>query len=462
MDNLKLTSGSVIHFAGIGGIGMSGLAKMFAENGFMVSGSDRDAARPENQRIIKALENSGIRIFPQDGSFIRSVKPDFMVYSSAVEEGNPDFTAAEIPRIHRSQALAEAIRQMQNCVSVAVSGSAGKTTVTAWLAETMFLCGMAPSCLNGGLLNRFASDSNPGNYIHGSGQYMIFEADESDKSLTAYSPDFALLMNIGTDHYSKEELTAVFGRFIANVKRGLVIEASAYERLKRLIPPHLKVTVFDGGDWELTGYHQTNGKIMISINHLPEFQIPMSGRHNAVNALAIVAMLDMLGLPFEETAAGLTQFQGVWRRFDYAGRMTSGARVYDDYAHNVEKICSCINSAQELTPGGRVFAIFQPHGFGPLGFMRQELLPALERILRQEDRFIFLPPFYAGGTSSFKPTSQEVAAEYSRLGSREYFCYSERDLVRAMLAEEAGGNDLVLIMGARDNSLSSWAKTLTR
>ncbi len=461
-----MAPGAGLHFVGIGGIGMSGLAGMLAEQGYKVTGSDRGADRPENRRIIGALENAGVRIFPQDGSFRKACEPDFLIYSSAIEEDNADFAAApDIPRIHRSAALAAAINAMNGCCSIAVSGSCGKTTVTGWLGETMYLAGMDPTCLNGGLMNRFRSECNAGNYRHGNGGYMVFEADESDRSLVTYSPDYGLIMNIGTDHYSKEELAEVFGRFIGKLKKGVIVEKDAWLRLKKYIPSRLKTVVFDGdgleGDWRLTGYRYHDGKITAEINGSLAIELPMSGRHNAVNAMAIVAVMDVLGVAPERTAALLKEFKGVWRRFDYAGRTVNGARVYDDYAHNVEKIASCIASAQELTPDGRVFAVFQPHGFGPFGFMRGELLSALEKVLRPDDCFVFLPPFYAGGTSSFSPTSQEVAEEYRTKGRRRYEVYSERNELAAMLTREAGERDLILIMGARDNSLSDWASEIS-
>jgi UDP-N-acetylmuramate--alanine ligase len=462
-----LPAGAALHFVGVGGIGMSGLAGMLAGMGYRVTGSDRGAKQPENQRIIGALERAGIRIFAQDGSFAGDGLPDFLVYSSAIEEDNADFVAApRVPRIHRAVTLAAAINAMTDCCSIAVSGSCGKTTVTGWLGETMYLAGLDPSCLNGGLMNRFRADACAGNYRHGRGGYMVFEADESDRSLVAYSPDYGLIMNIGTDHYSKEELAEVFGRFIGRLKKGLVVEREAWTRLKKYIPPHLKTVVFDGdgveGDWRLTGYRAANGTIIAEVNGSQIIELPLSGRHNAVNAVAVMAVMDLLGVPAERTVPLLKEFKGVWRRFDFAGRTPAGARVYDDYAHNVEKIASCIASAQELTPDGRVFAVFQPHGFGPLGFMRGELLPALESVLRRDDCFIFLPPFYAGGTSSFKPTSQEVAAEYAAQGGRDYRVCGERRELGALLRAEAGPNDLILIMGARDNSLSDWAAELTR
>ncbi len=462
-----IPKGSHLHFVGIGGIGMSGLAKMLVEQGFKVTGSDRGADKPENRRIIDTLANSGIRIFPQNGSFSEISEPDYLIYSSAIETDNPDFQAApNTPREHRAMTLAAAINGMEHCTAIAVSGSCGKTTVTGWLGETMYLAGMEPTCLNGGLMNRFHTEDNAGNYVHGDGKYLVFEADESDGSLVAYSPDYALIMNIGTDHYSKAELAELFGQFIGKVRKGIVIECDAWHRLRGFIPDHLKVVVFDGdgqeGQWRLTGYRYTEGRIVGEVNNSFKFEIPLSGKHNAVNAMAVMAMMDILGVPPEKSAPLLKEFKGVWRRFDYMGKMPNGARVYDDYAHNVEKIASCIASAQELVSDGRVFAIFQPHGFGPLGFMRKDLLPELEKTLRADDRFIFLPPYYAGGTSSFKPTSEEVAAEYQSRGTKNYSSFPYRSDIVAMLQDEATNKDLVLIMGARDNSLSDWALEITK
>ena len=137
-----------------------------------------------------------------------------------------------------------------------------------------------------------------------------------------------------------------------------------------------------------------------------------------------------------------------------------GAAVYDDYAHNPEKIVSCIRAAQEIT-SGRVFAVFQPHGFGPLGFMRDVLFKKLEKVLGREDEFILLSPFYAGGTSSFKPTSEEVSTDYKRKGNKKYSCCVSRLELTEYLWTNAQSNDIILIMGARDNSLSDYAKSLT-
>lgn len=468
---VNIQPGASLHFIGIGGIGMSGLAQMYAASGFRVSGSDRGADRQENKRIFDALTAQGIEIFPQDGSYIQKTAPDFLVYSTAIEEDNPDFKAgANIPRIHRASALASAMASLEGVTKIAVAGSCGKTTVTAWLAETMFLQGMDPSFLNGGLGNRFRTPVNAGNYYHGTGNMFVFEADESDKSLLDYEPDYALILNIGTDHYSKDELARVFSDFIRKVKKGVVIEKTVFNMIDKSCLCHVDVKIFCGDiavspyqqgiHWHITSYKCSHEGINAVINDEHEIVLPIPGVHNAANALSIVAMMEMLGLPKEKSIPALPMFKGVWRRNDYAGRMPSGAKVYDDYAHNVEKIASSIATARQLVKGN-VYAVFQPHGFGPLGFMRKELLPALEKVLTDKDVFVFLPPFYAGGTSAFEPTSEDVVAEYKRKGKKHYLSFPNRLQAEEYLSAAAAQDDIILIMGARDNSLSDWAKAMT-
>jgi UDP-N-acetylmuramate--alanine ligase len=199
---------------------------------------------------------------------------------------------------------------------------------------------------------------------------------------------------------------------------------------------------------------------MVAFNNKFEFQLPMPGRHNAANALAIVAAFDLLGLPLDGVVAALSGFKGVWRRCDYAGKLESGARVYDDYAHNVEKIISSMNAARE-NASGKIIVIFQPHGFAPLGFMRDELFLELEKNMTENDVFALLPPYYAGGTTSFKPTSEEVAADYKTKSRKKYEYFMDRLHAETYIRRNTSGNDVVVIMGARDNSLAEWAKQLT-
>ena len=179
-----------LHFVGVGGIGMSALAAMALDRGHRVSGSDRGAERPENARIIDALKSAGVTIYPQDGSFMRHETPDFLVYSTAIEEGNPDFAAGKaLPRMHRSELLAKLLGELpSHTLSIAVTGSCGKSTATAYAAEALLNLGADPGCLNGALVTRFSCRGQAGNYRPGS-DFFVFEADESDKSLLNYSAD---------------------------------------------------------------------------------------------------------------------------------------------------------------------------------------------------------------------------------------------------------------------------------
>jgi len=453
----QIKAGDKIHFVGVGGIGMSALAQFFVAHACEVSGSDRGAEQSENQAIIAPLKAQNIKIFPQDGSFIKTVKPDCLLYSTAIEDDNPDFLAApEIPRVHRAAALAAAINLNDKQISIAVTGSCGKTTVTAWLAEALYNLDAAPACLNGGLINSFRTPDCAGNYRHGEGKYFVFEADESDKSLLVYKADYVLILNMGTDHYPKEELIEVFATFAAKAGKGVILEQEVFDLIKNRLPKNLPVLVFCS---DMREYKIVDGQARAQINDI-EITLPVFGEHNAYNAAAVFAMLSELDYDSDSAKKAIENFNGVWRRFDYAGKTVKGAAVYDDYAHNPEKIASCIRAAQEITTG-KVFAVFQPHGFGPLGFMRDALHDELEKVLRSDDEFILLPPFYAGGTSSFKPTSEEVTASYQQAGNKKYSSYVSRAELTEYLKMTTKNDDIILIMGARDNSLSDYAKSLT-
>jgi UDP-N-acetylmuramate--alanine ligase len=465
-NNLKINflPGTKLHFIGIGGIGMSGLAHMLQTAGCIISGSDRGINQPENDPIFSPLRTLSMKLFAQDGSYYKAFKPDYIIYSTAIEADNQDFTVApNIPRVHRSAALATAMQLPDTGKMIAISGSCGKTTVTAWLAETLCRSGADPSFLTGGLVNRFRASNAPGNYYHGTDEYFIFEADESDKSLLAYEPEYALLLNIGTDHYEKDELVRVFSEFARRIKHGLVVEKSVYKMLEPGCTDHLEIKTFSTTDrdcdWFLSDYKSSPAGIHITINDNLSLALPAPGIHNAANALAMIAMFDILNKPLEQLLPEIAEFSGVWRRSDYAGLLASGAKVYDDYAHNVEKIVAGFSALRE-TISGKLIIIFQPHGFGPLGFMRDELLKALEINLHENDLFAMLPPYYAGGTSSFKPTAQEVIDEFNSLGKKTYRCFANRIEAEKYLNEYATANDAVIIMGARDNSLSTWAAEL--
>ena len=469
-----------IHFVGAGGIGMSGLAQMFVDLGCTVTGSDRALGHPENERIFEALRRCGVKLHPQDGSvYADGYAPDAIVFSTAIEDDNPDFKCAPpgTRRLHRSEALSLGIGALHRRFTIAVTGTCGKTTVSAWLADAIDRLGGDPGMLSGGYVKRFRKGGAAGNYRGGLGRDFVIEADESDKSLLNYVPDTALILNIGTDHYSRKELAEVFRKFAMSARMCAVMELDAFREIGPEKFPASKMILLFSGDPDapvscagrhvlrLESYRVADGSAWCSFNGLPEIRLPMPGRHNALNALAVHTVLTSRGYDSMDALKAVSEFSGVARRFDRAGVMANGALVIDDYAHNVEKLASCIRAAQELTPDGRVVTVFQPHGYAPLRFMREALAAALPPLLRPADEFIFLPVYYAGGTASFSPTSAE-AAETCRnaLGDRAgaVKAFDDRLACSAYLDGAVKRGDVVIIAGARDESLSIWAKSLTK
>ena len=469
-----------IHFVGIGGIGMSGLAQMFRDLGCVVTGSDRALGHPENERIFAALRKCGAKLYPQDGSvYADGYAPDAIVYSTAIEEDNPDFRCAPpgTRRLHRSKALSLGIGALRGRFTVAVTGTCGKTTVSAWLADALDRLGGDPGMLSGGYVKRFREDGAAGNYRGGSGRGFVIEADESDKSLLNYVPDAALILNIGTDHYSREELAEVFLKFSLSARSCVVMELAAFKEIGPEKFPAGKMVLLFSGDPDapvscagrsvlrLDSYRVADGSAWCSFNGLPEIRLPMPGRHNALNALAVHTVLTSRGYDSMDALKAVSEFSGVARRFDRAGVMANGALVIDDYAHNVEKLASCIRAAQELAPEGRVVTVFQPHGFAPLRFMREALANALSDLLRPADEFIFLPVYYAGGTASFSPTSAEVAETCRNapgIDTGAIRDFDDRSECERHLKTAVKRGDVVIVAGARDESLSIWAKSLTK
>lgn len=321
--------------------------------------------------------------------------------------------------------------------------------------------------ISGALSKRYRNENNAGNFRAGQGDFLVFEADESDKSLLAYGADYAVILNIATDHYSKEELAEVFASFLCNIRKGAVISRQVADALNNTFPAGLEIKIFDekphdGSSPAYTLQEYFPGKQPAArFADGAEIKLPASGKHTAMNALAIRSLAEMTGLDDAAVLAALENFDGVWRRNDFAGKTPSGASVFDDYAHNPEKIISCLSGMREGI-SGRVFAVFQPHGYKPFGFMEGSLFELLDGSLEKDDRFILLEPFYAGGTSSFSPHSSDVCRKWQELSAapERFMFFPDRGSLKEFLHEKTAADDVIVIMGARDNSLSIFASSL--
>ena len=462
-----------LFLAGLGGIGMSALAQLLRWQGYTVAGSDRETAGPGRDELYAKLRAQGITIWPQDGSGVRAVRPALLVYSTALEEDNPDFAAtAELgcAREHRARALAAALNRLPGR-QIAVAGSAGKTSVTAWLASTLRHLGLPTLCVGGGYSHEACDARHPGNFsADPNPEGLVAEVDESDGSLTAFTPDYGVLLNVGTDHFSRDHLLELFQRFLRGCREGAVFPASLAHELH--LPPDLPAFQFQPAGNPPPGnapetvvtpehYHPGPDGCDFSVAGLGRCQVRQYGRHSAANAAAVIATLRLLGLPPHPEAwrNALGAFRGVARRFDRAGTTATGLPVYDDYAHNVEKIGAAIATAQDAHPDHGLLILFQPHGFGPFKFMRDALLDTLRRQLRPADRIALLPVYYAGGTSTFTPTAHEVADGY-RAAGLDVLDFLDKPQAASFIADGANGAAAILVLGARDPALPAWCHSL--
>ena len=382
---------------------MSALAQALVSLGRSVSGADRVVSSSDRTLwppSIRRLESMGVKVFPDDGSGV-DASIQRVIVSTAIESDNPGLAKAQelgIPVLHRAAALAEALSAFK---LVAVAGTCGKSTVTAMLAHVLAECGLDPFCVNGAAVVGWNGSVRPGK-----GQYAVAEVDESDKSLTAFSPYAAIITNASADHYSKEEMDEVFDAFVKDVP-GPVIDGR---------------------------------KVSCSAD------CSLPGEHNRQNAGLALAMAVALGADEQKARAALTDFPGVERRLQRIGRCGE-AMVFDDYAHNPEKLHAMLTTLQAQTEKG-VAVVWRPHGYGPLRKMLEPLAAMFSATLRPQDRLILLPVYDAGGTADRSVQSDALAARVP--GS--VFLQTPEEVYRLLMAQ-ASAFGAIVTAGARDPGL---------
>jgi len=437
------------HFVGIAGSGMSALAQFLARKGAPVSGSDRSFDRglfPESRAQLEAL---GITLHPQDGSGVEGAGT--VVLSTAIEPSIPDVAEAQrlgVTLLHRSEVLAALVATHR---SIAITGTSGKSTTVAMVFEILKGLGQDPGLITGGDLRALQAEGHWGNAWAGESDLLVLEADESDGSVVRYQPALGVVLNLQKDHKAEDEVLEMFRTFRLNCREHLVVAASP--DLADLHPG--AITFGPGSSWTLEAFEDTEAGSRFQVRGVA-FELPVPGRHNAENALAALATCAALGLSLEAMVAPLARFQGVARRFQEVGT-ARGITVVDDFGHNPAKVAASLATAASRSR--RVLAVFQPHGYGPLRFLRTEFVRAFAASLRPQDRLLFLPVFYAGGTVNPTPTSEEVVCDLVRLGSPAE-AVADRAALVARIAAEAREGDLVIVMGARDPSLSALCREI--
>jgi UDP-N-acetylmuramate--alanine ligase len=438
------------YFCGIGGAGMSPLARLLAARGNSVVGSDRSFDAGRNADFFRELRSEGISLVPQDGSYVSSDITHF-VFTRAVEDSIPDIRIAKELSLHlikRPLLMAEIFKCTDN---IAVGGTSGKSTTTGMIAHILNTLGRAPTVMNGAVMLNFNS-----NFLNGDGGIAVFEADESDghDDVVACCPaEIAVLTNVSLDHFSLDELHDIFGGFVSKAHRGAVLSADCELSmgLKDLNPRSITFGISEVADYSISRY---------------PVQLSIPGEHNKVNALAAIAACSLYGIEPAEAMEVLRSFKGIKRRLELVGE-GQGVRVIDDFASNPGKIAASLSTV--ISGAQRVFAVFQPHGFAPTKMMKQGYIDTFKGVLRAQDVLVMPDIYFAGGTANVVNgelvmlpkdiSSNDIVSGVIAAGKQSVYIPERKDIV-GFIGKQAKEGDVVLVMGSRDETLSDFALEL--
>lgn len=465
---LKHRSGKLdaIHFVGIGGIGMSGIATILHHLGYKVQGSD--IAKNSN---TKRLEDAGIKVYiGHHGENIQNVS--FVVVSTAIDQNNPEIKEAllkNIPVIRRAEMLAELMRS--KC-SVAISGTHGKTTTTSLVASVFEAAGLSPTVINGGIIQNRATNA----YL-GSSNYFITEADESDATFLYLPSTVAVITNIDADHLDFykdfERLICAFKSFILNLPlNGFAVACIDHKVVRNLIEKisDRKIITYgiESEDADIQAFNidfdKNQSKFDVKINHpnvngaliVKEFILNTLGQHNILNALAAISVAIEFDFDMQAIKNGLKSFQGVKRRFTKIMEY-NGAIVIDDYAHHPEEVRATLATARLVAQkqNGKIIAIFQPHRYSRVKY----LFDVFVNCFNEADQ-LYVTDIYGAGEQSIEGiTGQRFVEHIQNTGRHRNASFiANSDQIPKIVEKETMPGDIVVMMGA--GSISSWANNL--
>lgn len=442
-----------VFFIGVAGTGMSAIAQYLKGIGKEVGGSDRYFTPDAVNDTRNKLEAEGIQCFLQDGSGITD-QTDLVVVSTAVEDTVPEVQKArglDIPIIKRSELLALIAASKK---TIAVGGTSGKSTTSAMLFDILQHAGMEPSIISGAGLVSIIREGKIGNAKVGGGEWLVIEADESDGSIVQYHPEIGLLLNVDKDHKEIEVLMDVFARFRANSRLFSVNRGHALASQLSVDPSRDFSAVPDtDAAYQAEGFQQEGLQVRFTINLVP-FILNTVGRHSMENALAAASVAQMVGVPLEVSAEALARYEGIYRRHQVFGQK-NGVWLIDDYAHNPAKCAASIEACQPLAP--KVVAWFQPHGYGPTRFLRNDFVEEISRVLRPADEIWMSEIFYAGGTAVKDISANDLIEDIRGKGKNAFFLENRNDLLNNMKSHLQPGT-VLLLMGARDPGLEQFAQ----
>jgi UDP-N-acetylmuramate--alanine ligase len=456
--------GKPYFFVGIGGSGMMPLAMILAGQGATVAGSDRSLDAGRLPAKFDDLKRRGVALFPQDGSGVASPE-QIVVASAAIEASVPDMArAAELGNERMTRAELNARLFNASLSSIGVAGTSGKSTVTGMIGWILHAYGRDPTVMNGAVMKNFVAPDAPfASALVGQGDSYVSEVDESDGSIALYRPGIAVLNNVSLDHMPMAQLIELFGAFLAKAGKAVVNLDNGEGAALAMTLPAGRLTTFaiegqadlvarnidqqrSGASFDL--HHGGNAPIRVTL------QVP--GRHNISNALAALGAVVAAGVPIADAVRAIAGFTGLKRRFELVGEANDVA-VIDDFGHNPDKIAATLDTLHAFP--GRLLLMFQPHGYGPLKVMRSELVAMFAGKLGADDLLVLPDPVYQGGTVTREVTSADIVADIAATGRRALHI-PEREAAATHLVAQARPGDRIVVMGARDDTLSLLARDM--
>lgn len=451
-------------FCGIGGSGMLPLAMIVQAQGFPIEGSDRARDQGRTPEKFDWLRAHGVTLHPQDGSGVTRASQQ-VIATGAIEETVPDIGAARRAGA-RIQTRPELLSQLFNAAptSIGAAGTSGKSTITGMIAWILHQTGRNPTVVNGAVMKNFADADHPfASALIGGPDLFAAEVDESDGSIARYNPTVAVVSNISLDHKSMEELRDLFGGFVDRAQTAVLnLDNPETAALAQMLPAGKAITFALGEEQADLSAHDLQplptGMKFRLIAGWSEYDAVLNvpGAHNVANALAALGAVKALGVPVGEAVAALATFAGIRRRMEVVGT-AGGVTVIDDFAHNPDKIAATLKTLHAFD--GRLLILFQPHGFGPLKLMKDEFIEGFAGLMRPDDVLLMPEPVYYGGTTDRSVGSQDIASGV-RAAGRNAEALPDRAACGERILELAQPGDRIIVMGARDDTLFTFAAEL--
>ena len=446
-----------LHFVGIGGIGMSGIAEVLLNLGYTVQGSDLKASK-----ITNRLADMGARIF-EGQSADNLDAAEVVVVSTAIKPGNPELDEARLrglPVVRRADMLAELMRLKSN---IAIAGTHGKTTTTTMMAELMVAGGFDPTVINGGIIHAYGSNARMGQ-----GEWMVVEADESDGTFNRLPATIAIVTNIDPEHMEHwgdfDQLRQGFQDFVSNIPfYGVAVCCTDHDEVQRLVGKVTDRRVVTYGFNAQADVRAVNLTYEKGVAHfdvalqaeggvIEGCTLPMPGDHNVSNALSAVAVARHLGMKKDDIRAALAAFGGVNRRFTRVGEW-NGVTIIDDYGHHPVEIAAVLQAARQAN-GGRIIAVMQPHRYTRLNDLFEDFCSCFN-----DADYVVVAPVHTAGEEPIPGVHRDALVEGLRAhGHRRVVALDSPESLAPLVADVADPGDMVVCLGA--GSITKWANAL--